>query len=164
MSMVNVVEEKILACLETTDVESDVFSPIAKDAVEIGKLSIEERKQDLAEEEAERKATNEAVKLEIEQKKVENDAEKNRIEDVRLELDEKRLEFEREKAERDAEIEKAKLKNERIIKGIELGGKIIIAGGLILICAAGVPLKDQGIIPEKLPFYNIATKIVARYV
>ena len=130
----------------------------------IGKLEIEKRKMSLEEEESETKRTNDAAKLEIEQKKAENDSEKNRIEDERLALDQRRLEFERDKAERDAKIEKDKLRNELILKGLDVGCKVAAITGLILICAAGVPLKDAGVIPDRLPFYQIATKIVGKYV
>lgn len=162
--LLNNVEEKILESLDGMDVEAEIFGDVTDDAVAIGKLGIEHRKIDLEEEESEAKRTNDAVKLEIEKQKADNDSEKNRIDNDRLALEKERLKFDRVKAERDAEIENAKLRNEVVLKGMEICGKFAIVGCLMVICAAGAPLKEGGIIPDRLPFYNQAIKLVSKYV
>lgn len=165
------VEEKILNALSTTDVETDQFSSIVDDAVAIGKLEVEHEKMSLEREELDHKMTNENAKLNIderkmdlEERKADLESEKVEIEVKKLNLEKEKLKLEREKADKENEIEKGKLRNELINKGIDAGVKVLAIGGLVLICAAGVPLKDAGIIPDKLPFYAMASKLVSKYV
>ena len=158
------VEDLILEALGTTDVEADNFSGMVEDAVSIGKLSLENRKMALAEHEFDAKQVYDQERLDLEKTKADNDAEKNRIEWNKVQLDGARLDFEKEQASKNEALEKAKLRNERILKYCDIGCKIAVVGGLMIICAAGVPLRNEGIIPEKLPFYNQALKIAGKYI